>query len=91
MAEIHVHGNRLYSTDGSGLLVRANQLALAETGDGFAFSVSGTDPTTGEIRAISITPDDRLRVDSRPAIEERALWKASAWSNRRNPWARRAW
>jgi hypothetical protein len=86
-----MYGNRLYSTDGSGLLVRSDQLALAETGDGFAFSISGIDPTTGEIRAISITNDDRLRVDSRPALEERNLWRASAWRPRTNVWARRAW
>lgn len=81
MPEIHVLDGRLFSTDGAGFVVREDELALLEAGDGVALSISGS--VTGgsdDTASITLTPDSRLRVDTRPSLDDRNLFAGSAWA-----------
>ena len=94
MPEIHVINGRLYAADGSGVVVRENQLALLESSGTVAFltsAVVGAQSYATRNGAITATNDGRLRVDTKPTDETVNLFDApsafdgSPWSSK-SPW-----
>ncbi len=90
MARVRVISGRLYAAGTTGLIARADELALIETGDGIAIAISGEDPN-GEPAAITMTSENRLRVDTKPTDETVNLFAApSPWAGNpysgKSPW-----
>jgi hypothetical protein len=85
MAQIHVISGRLYSTNGLGLVVRSDELALL-TGDDVAAittaAVVGPQNYT-DSGSLTMTNDGRLRVDA--STEANLFAAPSAFSG--NPWS----
>lgn len=74
------------SLDGAGLIIHGDPIPVTFDGE-VAIAVSQTNGASG---SLTLTADNRLRVDTRPTYEDRNLFVGSAW-RMSSPFSQSAW